>query len=297
MPSIGGTIAAGGSLLGAGISSSAASSAAAQQAQAAQQATALQQQIYNTNTANLAPFKNVGQSANYSLANLYGLDPAGGTSGAGVVGSGTTGGGSIASGALSQLMALSGLGTNGQPSSTAIPSALTQFMNSPTYQFAAQQGQQALDRSAAANGMLLSGGQLKASQQYGQGLASQTLGSYTQNLQNLYSGLVSGLGGLANQGQNSAATTGQIGQSLTNAGTATASGILGSATATNNGISNSLAALTGNQSSYGSNSTLGSISSGLSSLFSSSPASTQAPVATTSGLAALTPGDFNLSTS
>ena len=45
--------------------------------------------------------------------------------------------------------------------------------NNPQYQFLLKQGQQALDRSAAARGMGYSGAQLKAAQQFGQGLASQ----------------------------------------------------------------------------------------------------------------------------
>ena len=43
----------------------------------------------------------------------------------------------------------------------------------PAYQFQLKQGQQALDRSSAARGMGASGAQMKASQEYGQGLASQ----------------------------------------------------------------------------------------------------------------------------
>ena len=47
------------------------------------------------------------------------------------------------------------------------------FLNSPQYQFLQKQGQQALDRSAAARGMGYSGAQMKAAQQFGQDLASQ----------------------------------------------------------------------------------------------------------------------------
>ena len=47
------------------------------------------------------------------------------------------------------------------------------FLSSPQYQFLQKQGQQALDRSAAARGMGYSGAQMKAAQQFGQGLASQ----------------------------------------------------------------------------------------------------------------------------
>ena len=45
--------------------------------------------------------------------------------------------------------------------------------SNPAYQFQLKQGQQALDRSAAARGMGYSGAQMKAAQQFGQGLASQ----------------------------------------------------------------------------------------------------------------------------
>ncbi len=45
--------------------------------------------------------------------------------------------------------------------------------NNPAYQFQLKQGQQALDRQNAARGAGFSGSQLKAAQQFGQGLASQ----------------------------------------------------------------------------------------------------------------------------
>ena len=45
--------------------------------------------------------------------------------------------------------------------------------NNPAYQFQLKQGQQALDRSSAARGMGYSGAQMKAAQDYGQGMASQ----------------------------------------------------------------------------------------------------------------------------
>ena len=45
--------------------------------------------------------------------------------------------------------------------------------NNPAYQFQLKQGQQQLDRSNAARGMGYSGAQMKAAQDYGQGMASQ----------------------------------------------------------------------------------------------------------------------------
>lgn len=54
----------------------------------------------------------------------------------------------------------------------------------PGYQFRAREGQQALERGAAARGKLLSGGTLRALLQYGQNLASQEYGNaYTRSLE------------------------------------------------------------------------------------------------------------------
>lgn len=199
-------------LIGAGgvasglIQANAATNAAGVEANAANNATNTQLGIFNQTQANLAPYNQVGQSALTQLASLFGL----GTGGA-------TGTGPTASTAAQA--------TN----------ALTQY---PGYQFGLQQGQQALDRSAASQGLLLSGGQLKAAQQYGQGYA-------LQNAWTPYTSMLSSLSGL---GESAAATTGQIGattgSSVANsqeaAGTAAASGIMGSANALTGGIQSGL---------------------------------------------------------
>ena len=57
-----------------------ANSAAKAQAEAAAQALAFQKQVYANNQANLNPFIQTGQGANYTLGQLYGIG-AGGTSG------------------------------------------------------------------------------------------------------------------------------------------------------------------------------------------------------------------------
>ena len=72
--------------------------------------------------------------------------------------------------------------------------------NDPSYQFRLKQGQQALDRSSAARGMGYSGAQLKAAQDYGQGMAST-------EFQNYYNRLA----GLAQGGQQAANTLGSYG--------------------------------------------------------------------------------------
>lgn len=60
----------------------------------------------------------------------------------------------------------------------------TMFQYNPGYQFAMDQGQQALARQAAAGGRGASGGALIASQKYGQGLANQEYNAWYQNYMN-----------------------------------------------------------------------------------------------------------------
>lgn len=126
--------------------------------------------------------------------------------------------------------------------------------NDPGFQFRLLQGQQALERSAAARGGLLSGGTAKALTQYGQDYASneyqnvynRALGEYQQaynifqqNQANQYNRLASlagvgqtAAGQLAGAGQSAAGqnanillgSSQNIGQAIQNAGAATASG-------------------------------------------------------------------------
>lgn len=138
----------------------------------------------------------------------------------------------------------------------------------PGYQFQLQQGQQALENSAAARGGLLSGGTAKALDQYSQGLAStdyqnlynQALTQYQQaynifnqnqsNIFNRYAALA-GIGQTsAQQLSNAGLTTGsnvantllssgaQIGGDIQNAAAARASGYVGAANAYGGALSN-----------------------------------------------------------
>jgi hypothetical protein len=146
--------------------------------------------------------------------------------------------------------------TQGYDPQFSAPTGVTE-QNDPGFQFRLQQGQQALERSAAARGGLLTGGAGKDLANYEQGLASQEYqGTYNralqtyntnqntfyQNQNNLYNRLM----GISGAGQNAAGqltnantasagqignidmtSAGQVGQDLTNAGTARASGIVG----------------------------------------------------------------------
>ena len=106
--------------------------------------------------------------------------------------------------------------------------------SNPAYQFQLKQGQQALDRSSAARGMGYSGAQMKASQEYGQGLASQQydkeynrasgeFGDYFNRLAGLSQGGQQAAGSMANAGGQYAQNTGNTLANLSNAQT----GILG----------------------------------------------------------------------
>lgn len=83
------------------------------------------------------------------------------------------------------------------------------FQNSPDYQFALQQGVQGVDRSAAARGSLYSGGQQADLTNFAQGMASQQLGSYRNNLMSLAGMGQSAAGQIAGAGQGYANAYGQ----------------------------------------------------------------------------------------
>ena len=133
-------------------------------------------------------------------------------------------------------------------------SALTQV---PGYQFGFQQGGQAVDRSAASQGLLLSGGQQKASQEFGTNYA----------LQQAWNPYVTELNSLGTQGENAAAKTGEQGtQAANNAGTA----ILAGGAAQSAGINSAAGALANSQlfnpyaytGAYGSQPNIGSAAQG-----------------------------------
>lgn len=79
------------------------------------------------------------------------------------------------------------------------------FESDPGYQFRLSEGQKALERSLASRGLSQSGAALKAAQEYGQGLASQTY----QDAYNRYLAQNSQLANLAGMGQNAAMGLGQ----------------------------------------------------------------------------------------
>lgn len=99
---------------------------------------------------------------------------------------------------------------------------MEQYQESPGYQFQLEQGQQALERSQAARGGLMSGRAAKESMRFGQGLASQDFGNYLSQLSGLtQQGTGIGLqstGGI--MGQYGLGSTGGISQAYTDIGAA-----------------------------------------------------------------------------
>ncbi len=228
-------VSAAGALIGGANSASAARDAANTQANAANAANATLGRIYDQSRADLAPYRAVGTAALGQLAHLTDtpfvyppFDP--------------------------------------QPYAFTPPSGQQVLNDDPSYAWRVSEGQKAIERSGAAKGLQLSGGQLKDLQRFSQGLASteyqaaygrrlqqnqlaydRGFGAYTTNfntLNTLRNTRYNELAGLAGTGQTSinatnqlAANTGtQLAANTTSAGAAQAGGQIGAANALNAGI-------------------------------------------------------------
>lgn len=135
------------------------------------------------------PFMIPGQGAMASLARLYGIDPE--------------------TGAYS-------------PDDAFNEASLAAFRRSPDYQFALREGIGAVENSQAGRGMLRSGNTLRALDQFGQGLATQTFGNYR--------------GALGQLAQLGAGAAGAAGNAAMQRGAAEASGIVGAGNAWSNAL-------------------------------------------------------------
>lgn len=171
-------IGAGTSIAGGIMGSRAAGKAAAQQAAAADQA------VQGTNAA-VANYDSTVNSANQNAAGMYNtvMAPIETYQGAGAQG-------------VQSLAA--GLAPGGE--------LMKDFQfdpnSDPGFQFRMQQGQQALERSAAARGGALGGAAAKSLARYSQGLASQEYGAAFDRFQQNRGAKYNMLSGLANFGQN-----------------------------------------------------------------------------------------------
>lgn len=198
--------------VGSGMAANASKSAANTQAQAAEDAAHLQNDQYNNTQANLKPYMDLGSSY---------IDP------------------------LKNALANPMLTQQFNAPNTA------DAMSAPGYQFTQQQGLKAVQNSAAARGLGVSGAAMKGAASYATGLADSTYNDvFNRALQTFntnYSSAANNVNRLTNivgSGQNAAATNGSlgaqavgnIGNTLTSGANAIASGTIGSANAIAGGL-------------------------------------------------------------
>lgn len=116
---------------------------------------------------------------------------------------------------------------NQQMPSLTKPFSMADFQQSPAYQFNLAQGQQAIERSAAARGGMDSGDTMKALDSYTQGLASNQYQNAFSNYNTSQSNTFNRLSSMAGLGQTAASTNASTGN-------ATAQGIAGNITSAGN---------------------------------------------------------------
>lgn len=124
------------------------------------------------------------------------------------------------------------------------PFGMQQFQQDPGYAFRLKEGQQALDRSAAARGGLISGGALKAATRYGQDMGSQEYMNAFNRYQTERAARLNPLQSLTGVGQttaNTLSTSGQqmasnVGEAIGSGAAARASGYVGQANALTSGL-------------------------------------------------------------
>lgn len=116
-----------------------------------------------------------------------------------------------------RLMQLLGLATGGDDNGSLMRDfSMADFQKDPGYQFRMDQGQQALERSAAARGGLLSGAALKDTARFSQGLASQEYQSAFDRFNTNRTNKMNPLLSLAGAAQTASTTAGAAGQSYAN---------------------------------------------------------------------------------
>lgn len=184
-----------------------------------------QKQVYNALAGNNSWAQGIGNQALGQLGSMYGLTP------------GQDPAAAWRFDDKGKLISTPGTYTGGFGTGSGGTPNYANFFTSPDYQFALQQGQLGLDRTAAAGGNLFSGGRMKEAAQFNQGLASQQFNNYTNRLASL-----AGVGQTATQSTNNALSGAgnTVGNSLLNMGDARASGYLGAYGAQQGGMNNAL---------------------------------------------------------
>lgn len=185
----------------------AAENAGSMQAGAADRASAQQRAMFDQTRSDLSPWMSYGRAANVTLADLMGI----------------SGGG--------------GAGAIGSP--LLRPFSMKDYQESPNYQFNLEQGQKAIEKSAAARKMYYAPQTLQDIAKYSQGVASNefqnSYNNYNNNMKNIWDRLyqVSGSGqnAAANLGGFGAAAGNSIGNNIMSGSAAQAAGGVGAANA------------------------------------------------------------------
>ncbi len=215
-PAVGAALIGGATSLAGGIMASKASKKAANiQAEAGREAQAAQDRRYEDQKALQEPFRQAGLSAQQEIMQYLGI---GGDKNA------------------------PGYGSLGRSFDELYGG--DKFQKDPSYQFRTSEGMKALERSAAARGMLSSGSTLKGIQRFGQDLASQEYQNAFNRYQVERAAKLNPLQSLMGSGQSAAnvmtGAAGQMGQNeaanIYNTGQARASGYIGSANALNTAL-------------------------------------------------------------
>lgn len=229
---------AGAAVVGAGASIVSGNKAAKASRDAADKSAEIQRYQYDTTRQDYAPYRLVGYSALDQLADAVGVArPASGSAGYALGGTTTAAPTAATGGGAWGMIASRVSGAPATATTTSNVPAMTQargFEASPGYLFRLQEGQKAIERSAAARGGLYSGATMKAIDTYSQGVASDE-----------YSNYVNRLAALAGVGQTATNSTAQAGQNYangasaaaTNAGAARASAYQNTGQAINSAIS------------------------------------------------------------
>lgn len=245
-------IATGANVIGGIVAADAARDAASIQADAARDASELQRQTaldqIGAQAYVTAPGRNVGTQALYQVASLLGIDPRT------AFPEGWQGGGGGGEGGMNPADLIGQLPMPGAPGSefgafTRAPT-LSELQMDPSYQFRLDQNLGAIENSAAARGMQLSGSTLKDLSRFSQDYASQEFGNAYDRFMGQRNDQFNRLASLAGIGQSASQATGmtaanalgnmgnQIGQNIIGAGNAMAAGQIGAANAISGSLNN-----------------------------------------------------------
>ena len=197
---------AGSSIIGGAMQGRAARRAADAQVQSAAEASRLQREMFDRQVQLQEPFRQGGITGQNRIMELLGI------------------GGDAAAGDYGRF---------------GRDFAMSDYEADPGYAFRLSEGNKALERSAAARGMLMSGQMFKGAQRFGQDLASQEYQNAFNRYQTNRANQLNPLGTLMASGQGATNMLsgaagqlgGQLGENAMGAGNARASGYIGSANA------------------------------------------------------------------